>query len=64
MTHFAIPDDEFLPFEDEPVPGLDDMLLAEGIKPLGLSLVGVDLTFGIVVFAVAAGIDVGKWWSR
>ena len=64
MTHFAIPDDEFLSLEDEPVSGLDDLMLAEGIEPLGLSLVGKDLTFTIVIFAVAAGIDAGKWWRR
>ncbi|WP_194893741.1 hypothetical protein [Catenulispora pinisilvae] len=64
MTHFASPDDEFLPLEDEPVPGLDDMMLAEGIEPLGLSLVSKDLTFTLVIFALMAGIDAEKWWSR
>ena len=64
MTHFAIPDDEFLPLEAEPAYGLDDLMLAEGIEPLGLSLVGKDLTFTIVIFALAAGIDAEQWWSR
>lgn len=64
MSHFAIPDDEFLSLETEPFSGLDDLMLTEGIEPLGLSLVGKDLTFTIVIFALAAGIDAGKWWSR
>ena len=64
MSHFAIPDDEFLSLETEPVSGLDDLMLAEGIEPLGLSLVGKDLTFTIVIFAFAAGVDSARWWSR
>jgi hypothetical protein len=48
------------------VPILDDgdMMLAGGIEPLGLSLVPKDLTFTIVIFALAAGVDAAGWWSR
>lgn len=66
MTHFAIPGDEFLPLEAEPVSIFDlgDMMLADGFEPLGLSLVTRDLTFTIVTFALAAGFDAAGWWSR
>jgi hypothetical protein len=71
MTHFAIPeddspdlDDELLSLEDDPLSGLRDMLLADGIKQLGLALVPQEFTFSLVVFAMAAGVDAGKWWSR
>ncbi|MBS2546955.1 hypothetical protein KGQ19_08745 [Catenulispora sp. NL8] len=68
MTHFAIPDDEFLSLEDEDefVPILDDgdMTLSDGFAPLGLSLVPKELTFTIVIFAFAAGVDTARWWSR
>jgi hypothetical protein len=71
MTHFAIPeddfpdlDDEFALLEDDPVSSLRDALLADGIKPLGLALVPQEVTFGLVIFAMAAGVDAGKWWSR
>jgi hypothetical protein len=64
VTHFAIPDGEFLPLEAEPVPMPDDMLLATGIEPLGMSLIGRDLSFTIVIFALATGVDVGRWWNR
>ena len=66
MNHFAIPGDEFLPMEDEFVPALDDgdMMLAVGIEPLGLSLIPKDLTFTIVIFALTAGVDAARWWSR
>ena len=70
MTHFAIPDDEFPPLEDEDedefVPILDDsdMTFAGGFAPLGLSLISKDLTFTIVIFAFAAGVDSARWWSR
>jgi hypothetical protein len=70
VTHFAIPDDEFLPLDEEGegefVPILDDsdMMLADGIVPLGLSLIPKDRTFTIVIFALAAGVDAADWWSR
>ena len=67
MTHFAIPDDEFLSLEDEEefVPILDDGdMAAYGFAPLGFSLVSKDLTFTIVIFAFAAGVNGARWWSR
>jgi hypothetical protein len=66
VSHFAIPSDESLSLEDEFVPLLDDgdMLLAGGIEPLGLSLISKDLTFTIVIFALAVGVDAARWWSR
>lgn len=68
MTHFAIRDDEFPSLEDEEefVPILDDsdMMLASGFAPLGLPLIPKDLTFTIVIFAFAAGVDSARWWSR
>jgi hypothetical protein len=70
VTHFAIPDDESLLLEeedeDEFVPILDDsdMMLVDGIVPLGLSLIPKDRTFTIVIFALAAGVDAAGWWSR
>ena len=66
MTHFAIPGDEFPPLEDEFVPLLDDgdMMLAAGFEPLGLSLITKDLTFTLVIFALATGVDAAAWWSR
>ena len=66
MSHFAIPGDENLPMGDEYVPMADDvaMMLAEGIEPLGISLVPKDFTFTLLVFAVTSGVDVARWWSR
>lgn len=71
MTHFAIPEDDFPSLDDDlsflegdPVSGLRDMLLADGIKPLGLALIPQEFTFGLVIFAMAAGVDAGEWWSR
>jgi len=71
MTHFAIPEDDFPDSDDEstflesdPVSSLRDMLLTDGIKPLGLALVPQEFSFGLVIFAMAAGVDAGEWWSR
>lgn len=66
MTHFAIPGDESPPLEAglDPLFGGDDMAFADGIEPLGLSLVTKELTFTLVIFALAAGYDAASWWSR
>jgi|GEM_PF-6825807 len=71
MTHFAIPEDGFPDLDDasaflegDPVSSLRDMLLTDGIKSLGLALVPQEFSFGLVIFAMAAGVDAGEWWSR
>ena len=57
MTHFAIPEDDFPDSDDEstflesdPVSSLRDMLLTDGIKPLGLALVPQEFSFGLVIY--------------
>jgi hypothetical protein len=65
VTHFAIPDGEFSPVEAEFASILDDDTpLIGSFAPVGLVLVTRDLSFSILLLALATGLDIDQWWTR
>jgi hypothetical protein len=65
VTHFATPDGEFSPMEAELASILNsDAAPIDSFVPLGLVLVTKELTFNIVLLALATGLDIDQWWAQ